>query len=902
MNRKFTLSLFVLLLMVIGLPSAYAQVSTKAARSDSALWVDVKATGTTQTATAGYYGMDSTTFVGTTNGFKVRAAKSNVVTSGPLATTGSYFRFEDSPADTSVIKAFKFHVNDTLFITFHSKYSPTATNYTTTQQRFQFDATTNTAVAYQLTGLGASSLKFHALLSNGTSTATNVLNTGTMDLSGVTGDTIKIVIDAVAPFANTVNTQLLLSDINIKPKSVWLQGQTEVRDSIVVAYGRSLMWGNAIVSVAGAGNTNNGRGPVQVRRGGTYWTYDATTADLSTSAVVTGGAPVMILSLLPGDANFVRWNVGFGSDAAPVIRLRADGSNLPTVRRLNFRGSLMAGETVAQQTGVIIPHTVEDTVTTYIVAAGGAWTKKADTLFIFDQDSNLVVNATTAPVLQAVDSATSAMIVEISNCNNTYGVRKYDTIYQAGRRIFNWGFDKSDDSRPDRTRKIRLRAWLPTLSAFMKEDTLNSNYTDGLNGAALPTFRALGATSGNTTILIKPGPVKNLAMQYNYGAGWTPFAPGVGITITSAQAKTIPHRIRGTLRDRCDNIIDSAMVSMNAFGTGVSLDSGATTPPNPNMGRFVKAGIPTRTTPIYTTDTLYLFSRTSARSGEADDMGQVEARFYPNCALSAIRFEFKSYADSNVATWNNPANATVKLGGPADNTYVLYINGTNTPSKIFLTSSAQGNVRHNYPTPDTSFVKVTSVDCGVNTMTLRANAIDDCGHAIAMTDTAVVTFSNPIYLKGGLYSANSKRFNWWTDVVTSNDATGTGLDSTGTYILHTGQFKYAANGYIYLDYQVPSKSKDTVRITANVTGGITAPDTMLVVTYSTQPAKFIIAKRAAADTMLVVSRGDVNDLFKTTYAYGRTKDCNNEPVNGTIYSGSTSVIWRMLGTDRRAHV
>lgn len=339
MNKKFTLSLFVLLLMVIGLPSAFAQVSTKTARIDSALWVDVKATGTAQSAISGYYGLDSTTFTGTvTKGWKVGGAAKNVVQADVLP-NGAFFRFEDSPADTATpIKAFKFHVGDTIYVTFHSKYSPTATNYTTSQQRFQFKASSNNSVQYALQGLGASSLKFRVLLSNGTSTTQNTANTGTLDLSGVTGDTIKIVIDQVPSFTTAVNTQLLLANIFVQPKSVWLQGQTEVKDTIIVAYGRSLMWPLASVS-NGGNNTDNGRGPVQVRRGNTYWEYDATTAEMWTDGITAptqvGGAPVMILSLFPGDPNFVRWNVGFGPASAPVIRLRADGSLLPTPRRRN---------------------------------------------------------------------------------------------------------------------------------------------------------------------------------------------------------------------------------------------------------------------------------------------------------------------------------------------------------------------------------------------------------------------------------------------------------------------------------------------------------------------------------------------------------------------------------------
>jgi hypothetical protein len=897
MNKKFTLSLFVFLLIIIGLPSAFAQVSTRTSRADTALRVDVKATGTAQLPDGGgYYGMDSTTFTGTTNGFQVRGATRNVVTAAVLP-TGSFFRFEDSPADTTApVSAFKFRVNDTIFVTFSTKYSAVLP---TSMQRFQFDTTANAGVAYQITGQGASTMKFHVLLTNGSTVyntndgtiAGTVQNSGSLNLIGVKGDTIKIVIDAAPPFSTTANTQLLLANVNVKPKSVWLQGQTQVQDTMIVAYGRY-----SADQVGAWQPALRNRGTVQVRRGSTYWLYDATTASLATTASTTGGAPVLLLSLLPGNANFVRWNVGFGSAAAPTIRLRADGSMLPTTRRLNFRGHLMTDETAAGMTadGTVNfrAFTVEDTVTAWVTAAN-AWTKKADTLFIFDKDSNLVTDAITAPVLQGVDSAGSGTpIAYLSNCNNVYGVRKYDTIYQAGRRIFNWGFDKSDDTRPDRIRKIRLRAWLPTLSAFALEDTLNSAFADVPN-----SFAATSAASNNTTILIKPGPVKNMAIQYNYGSGWVQFAPGAGLTITSAQAKAIPHRIRATLRDRCDNVIDSSMVSFNAFGSGVTLDTVNGATPNTYMGRFVRGLKPNNSTPLYTTDTLFLFSRTSARSPEADDKGQVEAFFNPNCTLSQITFEFKAYSDSNAATIAAPAAASVKLGGPASTTYVLYINGTNTPSKVFLTSTATGNVRHNYPTPDTSFVKVSSVDCGLNKFTLRAEAIDDCGHPIALTDTSLVTFSAPIWLKGGLYSTHSKKFGYWSDVLTINDATGTGVDSTGSYVLNNGQFKYAANGYLYLDYQVPDKSKDTVRMTANVTGGITAPDTMLVVTYSTQPSKFIIAKRAAADTMLVVSRGDVNDLTKTTWAYGRTKDCNSEPVSA-IYSGNTSVIWRMLGTAR----
>ena len=288
------------LFMVLAFTQSDAQITISKSRSAGALLAEVTAAGSKQTKTVGYYGADTIIYFGETNGFGLGDLKRNVVKSGPLG-IGASFKFEDSPYDGSIRNAFKFNVNDTIFISLQSKRTPITANKTAAQQNFEFNAAANRAVGFKTTGSGASSFKFHVILSNGTSSNINYSNFGKIDLSGVTGDTVKIVIDQVAPSANGVNTQLIFSDISIKPKTYFHPLTDDVYDALVVFYGRSATHS---ASNNEKGNVNIGRAPVQVKYGNLYCIFNMTPASSGNKNSISSAAQIMIISCLPDNENF----------------------------------------------------------------------------------------------------------------------------------------------------------------------------------------------------------------------------------------------------------------------------------------------------------------------------------------------------------------------------------------------------------------------------------------------------------------------------------------------------------------------------------------------------------------------------------------------------------------------
>ena len=158
MNKKFTLSLFVLLLMVIGLPSAFAQVVTPglSSRTDSALLIQAKLLNT-PTNPSGIYGYETTTYTGlttngTTGGFKiptknssgVRQLGSRNIAPNTNPSQAQYFlKFSDRGGT-----GFRFGIGDTIFLSFNSKNSGD-------RRRFKFD-TVNYALSFFINNQGGS--------------------------------------------------------------------------------------------------------------------------------------------------------------------------------------------------------------------------------------------------------------------------------------------------------------------------------------------------------------------------------------------------------------------------------------------------------------------------------------------------------------------------------------------------------------------------------------------------------------------------------------------------------------------------------------------------------------------------------------------------------------------------
>lgn len=702
-----------------------------------------------------------------------------------------------------------------------------------------------------------------------------------------------------------------------------------------------------------------GRAPVTVRRGGHYWTFeqgvgshfDNNFTTVSAAGVPTeadqyvGGAPILLLTLLPGDPAFVRWNVGFGPshDALgvaipmPAGKIRPDGRLQPTIRRINARGKVIAAG--GPITNNLQPFDITDTVTAWReTTLGGTWHKDPDTLFVFDADSNIVNDNKTAALLIGVDSSQwdnsssgSTYITDLSICFNAYGVRKYDTLYQPGRRVYNWGFDISNDARLDRIRKIRLIGVIPEAGQpvtnplppyyYRKADTLNSAFveaTDLNNGVATPCFSANGLESRNNIITIAPGPVSSMSVQYQAPSSteWQSFVAG-GININSATAKAPGHKLQATLRDRCGNVIYEAAVGFNAFAGSTELDTvinGITA--NRGAGRFVEGNItPGRPTP--TLDTLFLFARASA---EADDRGVVQAQFNTACNNDVVYFAFTAYRDSInaagqsiVTGYNN--RPVLTLGGMGDNTYKLNISGSTDAANIMLSNSANGFVRVNpWPIPDTAIISARS-SCKTDTIEFRIQAIDNCGHWLKFTDVNQVKFSPPDFIGGGWGTVRSQgrpagftaTYESGRTVVgqtwglTLEERQGTGTDSVGKFIPSntTIDRRIDANGYLYVKYVPPDIARDTLRILAQVVGSPLPPDTNIIATISTPPSSFKLSMRPTrfGDTALVASRGATVDREKTTFAYGVLRDCNSELVSPE-YDKYTRVFWRLEGTSR----
>jgi hypothetical protein len=736
--------------------------------------------------------------------------------------------------------------------------------------------------------------------------------------------------------------------------------------------------------------SGEGRAPVTVRRGGTYWTFNQGNEYHFDNKLggdgdpYIGGAPILLLTLLPGDPAFVRWNVGFGGknpatgyypDIATMVgpKVRDDGRLQPTLRRINARGRLITATNIS---GNETPFTIEDTVTTHYTDVGTVppYTLDEanrqvvpDTLFVFDLDSNLVADSTTAAVLIGIDSADGGYAVS-SICWNPYGVKIYKSEFQAGRRIYQWGYDISDDTKVDRIKKIRLVGVIPnngdpsngiparpihdsTRYYVGRADTLNSAFNQALDGSATqPCFSSLSSASGNTVITIAPGKIYAMSILYTPpGEGSKSFTDG-GININSAQAKATGHRLQVSLRDRCNNLVANGMVGIKLWGNATLVDTLPKTPTNGTMVVGGAAGTGSLR-PMPTTDTLFLYARANAA---ADDRGTVQATFNTACNNNVIYLAFMAYSDSSAAIatdapWGTPADTTKLLfaaGGQGDNTYKINITGGGDPVSIRLTNSANDYGRNSYPLPDTALISARSSarsTCDARELiTFKIEGVDDCGRLTTFTNGDGVTFLRPGWVGGGWGSRASGPLGPLGGWVGNLSGTGTGdtasiggrpngtglngvqgytwdtdyeregygtdrigyylkADGTGT-ILDSEIHKWVEDGNLFVQYIPPDIARDTVRIGAQViASGLI--DYNVIATTSTKPANFRLEMRsdingnAIGDTALVVSRGDLNDITKTTYAYGVLRDCNNELVSAA-YNANTSVFWRLEGTSR----
>ncbi|HQJ95813.1 MAG TPA: FlgD immunoglobulin-like domain containing protein [Candidatus Cloacimonas sp.] len=851
MNKKFTLSLFVLLLLVIGLPSAFAQtiIQGLTARTDSSLLIQAKLLNTPFGGPS-VFGYDTTTYTGLTTsstaygtigGFKIptknssgiRQLGSRNIAPNAVPTDAQYFlKFSDVGGSTG----FRFGVGDTIFLSFNSKNSGD-------RRRFKFDTVNKTLSFFVNNQGGSGNLEFKIIGKDGqlsTDAVTN--NTGTISNYNASIDTLRILITDI-PSSSPNGTEIYLYNLYVAPADSFLQGRVfGVEDTLVVNYGKY----------------NGLRKPVDVLRGNGYWEYRPyNTCYLSTYGSYVGGAPLVKFRLLPGDASFVRWNVGVyptnNNIWNPTYTLRADGSLDPTTRRDHHRGRITGGTWA--------PFRITDTTSIFNV---GPVSKLPDTLYVFDPDSNFVMDSVlfTKTTLIGIDSLSGEQINRNSGCGTLYGVKIYNYDEKPGRISFNWGYEIVDD-----TSRIRLAA----IFNNTLRDTLNSKYLekDPTNGSF-----AISSTKkswpNDTTINIIPGLPEKIAATYNIGGGWKVFPD-------SMNYNQLPSRVdlKVTLRDKCNNrVLEGAVGS---YATNVILSRWDTTI---QQGVYVWGPEPNNKfrTSYPLTDTLFVYSRKS-------DLGEVIFSWKPeNCLKGTISFNFLAYADSIPATI---------VAGPVKKleNYWLKIYPDNTPKQVRLVSSVKPT-RIYYPTGDTSRVQTVDNNCNRTILPIKAYFLNACGDVITGTaDTNWVTFQSP-----------SVR-----DAADTNNSYNPTWDKLGSYTFHTGTtYKYisGSDGAVYIDYQVPKTKGVRTRIIAYLTGTPTETDEHYVETYSGNPAKLMVSTGTrdsilrVRDSILIASRGFFDPIKSSKTVYAALRDCQGEPYDAGVAglgTGTLNVTWTLYG-------
>jgi len=446
-------------------------------------------------------------------------------------------------------------------------------------------------------------------------------NNNTVEVRGFNPDTIMVVFDSVVNTTATEFPNIYISNLNVQAIDSLLQGRSSgVADTIIAAIGRGY---NAYVD--GTRDTRNGRASGQVQQGATdYRLYQPTCIDgsweLATNMDGTGtyygGTPVVKITLLPGDATFVRWNVGinpeFGWNPRPstvtnyLDRMYND-ILLPTPRREHRRVRYTAAAEAAKVGEDSMAFRAGDTCTIINVGVAVPATRTRDTLYIFDKDSNITVDTIgTSQVIASVmgTSGTVGLLALDSALSNTpiypNGQLKVwsPVVSPRGRVVIDWSntvIQGRHYASANRTVKIRLATNLSALG--IQNDTLNGpypNFCETKNGVGGPTlgryakggltektaYAASGFTYVDTTVLFRATKPSKMDVYYrrdsliNATTGWTLWTGDITMSRSDVQSsQTNPYAFKTIVKDTFGNVVDRAVVGFQSSSDNVVWDT-----------------------------------------------------------------------------------------------------------------------------------------------------------------------------------------------------------------------------------------------------------------------------------------------------------------------------------------
>jgi len=866
---------------------------------------------------------------------------------GPRVGDNYYIKLQQS---TGAGNGFRFANGDTIYIYFASKN----TNYRT---RFSFDSTSllrvYTAGQENLTRPNNVIPIFHMLRKGPTSPAgdfvpanaqkvlTNLaggspLRAGAadqgltydgstnpdvtnnyVDIGGFNRDTIMMVIDSAV--ANDYYNNLYFSNIAVVGADSLLQARTMgVDDTIMVAVGKgtnNIYLPNKRASLIvrqdiGSGVTyaqyqpaSNTLAPaIYYNQTVLPWTVTSMNADRVTAGLVGwGGAPVVKVTLLPGSAAFVRWNIGPDADwlrdASGEIRgvtnaiVDRNGRVLIGNRRQHARGRYdvsFANYYAALQAPNAKPFKVTDTCTRNNFGSDqGLAVSIPDTMYIMDADSNLTYDNFTYAHMIPLDSATLGEFqsTDIRKVDSVYSVTT--GFYRRALRIYNWGFKKAGTDSA-RIQKIRVRGYIPGTAAWAN-DTLNaktdlwaanapdvaagylvgnaatSQFAQGYKWNNIPNYVAAPGTAAypDSSIWFGPGKPATATVEYRKGAAgsWQVF-PVNGVQYTSSEilGSSSANRsgLKMTVKDLYNNPVTDGVVAFLAYpeigawtdttinaklaGAGLGWFGVGKAIPRAHADGSVLI-VPTQT------DTLFKFVRDRNDINDpthlqlhGDDMGVATVdQWMTNCTKSDYYFKF--FVFDREDTLNAP----------------IMRSGTGPESKnLVITYGGQGSLQYRVHVNADAFASDIKLSADKSAPPYTRNPsnwhfnADTLLYSTVAAGTACDT--NKATLSADLVDACERPIpvleankndivfsvaTWYTRRGYSNPAT----DSRGTI-----DYKGSITGTNYIvpgttsvrtTYNIPNISKDTVTVYATV-GGRT--DSLKIATISGAPNKMLLSR------------------------------------------------------------
>jgi len=442
----------------------------------------------------------------------------------------------------------------------------------------------------------------------------------TVTVRGFNPDTVMIVFDSVINTTATEFPNIYISDLYVQAIDSLLQGRSSgVADTIIAAVGR----GAWAYNPGGGLDQRWGRASGMIQQGAAdFRLYQPTCYDVGANlgwelannidgaGTWYGGTPVIKIVLLPGDAKFVRWNVGidpeFGWNPTPStvpfysVRL-FNGIVLPTLRRDHKRVRLI---TPTDDSRDVDAYKAGDTAT--IVCNGLTATTVAprrlrDTLYIFDRDSNITLDTVGSAIHNSVLGAagTVGLLALDSALSNTPiypngQLKVWQTVTSPrGRVVIDWANTTiNSGGHYDigyRLTKVRLATNLGTLG--IENDTLNGptpNFweTTPALGSTFGRYAKGGATQKatqaykDTCVLYRANIPSKLDVYYrrdslvNSGTGWTLWTGDITMTRSDVQSSQVnPYAFKAIVKDTFGNIVDDAIVGFQSTTNNLVWDT-----------------------------------------------------------------------------------------------------------------------------------------------------------------------------------------------------------------------------------------------------------------------------------------------------------------------------------------